>query len=104
VDSALIDSINTEVRRSSRLADKPEINYKESRRKKTQVEIEESTPETTEEVIEKSGNDDEWDGPTVVGGTEGPDKIGKLLEEADRLFRTIENQDVQFPEMSQGSI
>ena len=112
VDSALIDKINTETRRSSRLADKPGMNYKETRQKRTKVEIEaEKSPSGTQnEAMEKAETDDDWDGPTAVertGELDHLDKIieeaeidhnDKLLEEAGTLFKTIENQDMKFPE------
>ncbi|KAF9642947.1 hypothetical protein BDM02DRAFT_3264285 [Thelephora ganbajun] len=44
VDMALISVMNTEVRQSSQLAEKPGLNYKETQDRKTRVEWEEDTP------------------------------------------------------------
>jgi hypothetical protein len=48
IDSALINSIKAETRRSLRLADKPEINYKETRGRKEKAEVEKTTHKANE--------------------------------------------------------
>jgi len=67
VDSALIESMNAEVRRSSRLADKPEINYNENRERKAKVDRTEILT-TKQDIPELTEQEDE---PEDTGGRGG---------------------------------
>jgi len=97
VEPAMIEVMNADIRRSSRLADKPEVNYKETRERKAKVDSEEVTtterelPDQTrtEDDLKESRADDEHD-------TE------KVSETAERLFGTISSRDEPFPQCLKG--
>jgi transposase InsO family protein len=103
VDAALISVMSAEVRRSSRLAKKPELNYKETRDRKTKVEPEDESPTMVQEFPDRVESDDESDGTFVEDPPEKYTSLGpKDPENAARLFRTIGNQDDPFPDCLKG--
>ena len=104
VDSSLISIASTEVRRSSRLAGKPEINYSETRRRKPKSD--KGDEPTVQDPMDNigSGNeseDESNDSPTEDEPQNVPD-LQQQLEEAKKLFRTMEGQDEPFPECLKG--
>jgi hypothetical protein len=106
VDAVLIEILNAEIRRSSRLADKPEVNYKETRGKKPKGDWSEESPTVVQEPPNKAVSEDEPGDES--GDTAIEDEIrnvhhtDKLLEDAEKLFRTIGNRDETFPECLKG--
>ena len=99
VDAALIPIMSAEVRRSARLADKPGVNYKETRDRKARVdkELPEEEQEIPDLVETEDESDDDNDDDTTKEDSRSIRHTEKLVEDAERLFRTIGTKDVSFP-------
>ena len=104
VDAALISVMNAEVRRSSRLAEKPELNYKETRDRKVKVvdEGEDESPTAVQEFPERVETDNESDETFIEDPLRDLMHTSKDLEGSNKLFRTIGNRDEPFPECLKG--
>ena len=100
VDSALIESMNAEVRRSSRLADKPEINYNENRERKAKVDRTEILT-TKQDIPELTEQEDEPE-EVIERDMKNVRKDDKVDEAAEKLFKTIGNRDQPFPQCLKG--
>jgi hypothetical protein len=96
IDAALISLMNAEVRRSSRLADKPDVDYRETRERKARdakgdnAPIEDGNPKLAESEVEQSD-------PAIKKEKSHTKITEKLVEDAEKLFRTIGTKDVSFP-------
>ena len=101
VDTALISIMNAETRRSSRLADKPALNYKETRDRKAKTVWDES-PTAVQEFPDKVESSDESDDTVIEDELRDIPNLDKQLEDAQKLFRTIANQDEPFPNCLKG--
>ena len=102
VDTALISVMKAEVRRSSRLADKPEINYKETRGQKPKADWSEETPTAVQDFPDKAESSEESEHTAIEDEMRDIPNLNKHVEEAQKLFRTIGNQDEPFPECLKG--
>jgi hypothetical protein len=102
VDAALISEMEAEVRRSSRLAQKPGLNYKETRDRKVRVEEDTESPTTTLESPGRTETDDDADTTLVETPFRDINHLPKEHEDAARLFRTISNPDEPFPDCLKG--
>ena len=102
VDAALIDIMNAEVRRSTRLADKPGINYKETRDRKSTADWGEETPTAVQEFPDRVEPGSDSDETHVDEPLKEVNHAPKVIETAERLFQTISNQDEPFPECLKG--
>ena len=101
VDAALIDVMNAEFRRSSRLAKKPELNYKETQDRKTKTVEEDESPTAVQEFpdrVDSDGSDD----TTIDDELRDAPNAKDPFEEANKLFKTIGNQDEPFPDCLKG--
>ena len=98
VDAALISVMNAEVRRSSRLADKPIIDYGEGRKRKPEV-VWDDSPTAVHDVPDLMEVEDDSDDEGTVIDENHKDlhHTSKDSETAEKLFRTIANQDEPFP-------
>ena len=105
-DAALITLMNIEVRRSSRLADKPGVNYKETRDRKVTAPWDEESPTAVQDFPDMVKSDAESDAESDVTLTDEVLKdiphTSKDPEAADKLFRVISNEDDPFPECLKG--
>jgi hypothetical protein len=97
VDASLISVMGVEARRSSRLVDKPGANYKETRDRKPKEIMEEDPLTLVEEFPDKIESGDESDETAIEEEFRDVQNVGKLVEDTQKLFRTIENADVSFP-------
>ena len=104
VDAALISVMNVEVRRSSRLAEKPELNYKETQDRKVKVvdEGEDESPTAVQEFPDRVETDNESDETFIKDPLRDLMHTSKDLEGLNKLFRTIGNRDEPFPECLKG--
>ena len=101
MDAALILILSMEVRRSSRLAEKPEINYNETRERKPKGEMEEESPTMVQEFLDRIESDSNSD-ETAIEEFRDVQNIKKLLKNIQKLFKMIENVDVLFPNCLKG--
>ena len=102
VDVALISILSAEVQRSSRLAEKPGINYNETRERKPKGETEEESPTMVQEFPDRIESDSNSDKTAIEEELRDVQNIKKLLENTQKLFKTIENVDVSFPNCLKG--
>ena len=102
VDAALISIMSAEVRRSSRLAGKPGVNYKDTREKKPKKEMEDESPTMVQEFPDEVESGSESDETTIEEENRDVRNVEKLLEETQKLFETIENVDASFPNCLKG--
>ena len=102
IDAALMSIMSAEVRRSSRLADKPEIDYSETQRRREMTEWDEDSPTVVQEFPGEGTKDDELDKDAVEDDSEEVHHTERLLEDAEKLFRTIGEQNEEFPECLKG--
>ena len=100
VDMALISIRNAEVYRSTRLAEKPEVNYRETQERKNKKD--EERPTATPETPEATESIDETNDEESVPEPKETDKVQKQLESSEKLFRTIGDKDEPFPECIKG--
>ena len=98
VDAALISIMNAEVRRSSRLAEKPGVNYKETRDRKVKDVREEDPPE----LLETPESEDEMDDIAIEEEIREIQRTKKLVEETSKMFEIIGTKDVSFPSCLKG--
>ena len=101
VDSALISIMNAEVRWSSRLANKPKINHKETQDWRKRVNEQEDSP------VETETPPNEGDTKTVPNAPiteEAPPRINmqKHIESANKLFGTMSTMERQFLDCLKG--
>ena len=100
VDTALISIMNAEIRRSSRLARKPEVNYKESRDRKARVEGE---TENSPNYAQESPAEIELPNDVQIDNSlDNPRFQPRDAEDAAKLYRTIGDQDDPFPDCLKG--
>jgi len=94
--------MNAEVRRSSRLANKPELNYKETRDRKPRAEWGEETPTAVQEFPDRVESDSDSDETFIDEIMKDVGHTSKVPEAAEKLFRTVSNPDEPFPECLKG--
>lgn len=102
VDVALILILNMEVQRSSRLAKKLGINYNETRERNPKREKEEESPMMVEEFLDRIESDSDSDKTAIEEEFRDVQNIEKLLDNTQKLFKTIKNVDISFPNCLQG--
>ena len=104
VEAALIDLMDVELRRSSRLAGKSEVNYKETRDKKKRTEPEEESPAAVQDPEDDQPESDKENEPerSDPGEEEEDDLVQKQRETAEKMFRTVGTKDDPFPECLKG--
>ena len=101
VDTALISIMNAETRRLSRLANKPVLNYKETWDRKAKTVWDES-PTAIQEFPDKVKSSDESNDTVIEDELRDIPNLNKQLEDMQKLFRTIANQDEPFPNCLKG--
>jgi hypothetical protein len=97
VDAGLIAVMNAEVRRSSRLADKPGLNYKETKGRKPKVEVEDESPTAVQDFPDRIETEEESDDTAIEDEMRDLPYVKDTSDTAEKLFRTIANQDEPFP-------
>ena len=102
VDIALISILSAEVQRSLRLAMKSGINYNETRERKPKKEMEEESPMMVQEFPDRIESDSDLDETVIKEEFRDIQNIKKLLENTQKIFKTIENVDVLFPNCLKG--
>ena len=102
VDAALIPTMGADVRRSSRLAEKPEVNYRETRGKKQKAVLEDESPTAVSQFPDRVESGSESDGTAVEDKLRDVQNTDKLLEESDKFFRVVGTQDRTFPNCLKG--
>ena len=81
---------------------KPGINYKETRDRKAREELEDESPTMVQEFPDVVESDCESDETAIDDELRDVRNVEKQLEDAEKLFRTVEEQDVRFPECLKG--
>ena len=105
VDSALISVMSAEIpetRRSTRLARKPGINYKETRDRRTKTEGEDESPTAVQEFPDTVESDEESDDTAIEDAMRDVPNVKESLETAEKLFKTINTPDESFPAYLKG--
>ena len=97
VEASSITMMGVDARRSSRLADKPGVNYKETRDRKPKEVMEDDPITLVEDFPDTIESDDESDGTAVDEDYGNLNHTEKLVEDTQKLFQTIENVDISFP-------
>ena len=102
VDSALFHIMNAEIQCSSQLADKPALDYNETRARKAKAEWAEESPTAVSEFPDQIQSEDESDDTAIEDEMRDIINVDKQLNDAHKLFRTVSNQDEPFPNCLKG--
>ena len=101
IDSALISIMNAKVRQPSRLADKPKVNYKETRDRRKRVNKQEDSPAETETPPNEGDTETE---PNAPIREEEPPRVNlqKHIKSANKLFSTMSTMERRFLDCLKG--
>ena len=78
------------------------MNYKDTREKKPKKEMEDESPTMVQEFPDEVKSGSESDKTVIEEENRDVQNIEKLLEETQKLFETIKNMDVSFPNCLKG--